>query len=294
MRLADVPPVPGVEHRHVQVNDILVHVAEAGRGPDLLLLHGWPQHWWEWRHLIPPLAKHYHVLAPDLRGWGWSDAPPGDYAKKTFAADILALLDSENIDRTRLIGHDWGGYTSFLLALEHPERIERMVCLDIPPPWGVRPQPRHIALPLFLSYQLLLATPLLGTRVMTSGNRFIRSIIRAGSARGARWSDPELDVYAEVLRERPRAAASSACYRTFLSRELPRTFSGRRYRPDDLTVPTLLLMGSESFLRMTVEPRKRRNLEVEEVARAGHFLPEEAPGQVLERALPFLSGGAES
>jgi pimeloyl-ACP methyl ester carboxylesterase len=77
------------------------------------------------------LAEDYRVLAPDLRGWGWSDAPRDDYAKATFAADILALMDAERLDRVSLLGHDWGGYTSFLLSLEHRERIERMIALDV-------------------------------------------------------------------------------------------------------------------------------------------------------------------
>ena len=134
MRLSDVPAVPGVEHRDVEVRGIRLHVAEAGAGPPLMLLHGWPQHWWCWRHLIPRLAERYRLLAPDLRGWGWSAAPPGDYAKAAFAADVLALMDLEGLDRVRIMGHDWGAYTAFLLALDHPERFERLVALDIAPP----------------------------------------------------------------------------------------------------------------------------------------------------------------
>src|SRR5215212_3618132 len=135
MRLEELPPVNGVRHRTVSVNGIDMHVAEAGDGPPLLLVHGWPQHWWCWRHLIPALSQRYRVLAPDLRGMGWSSAPEGPYDKQTFADDLLALLDAEGIERTRIIGHDWGGYASFLLALGHPERVERLVGLDIPPPW---------------------------------------------------------------------------------------------------------------------------------------------------------------
>src|SRR5947209_11944696 len=122
-----LPDVPGVDHREIDVNGVRLHVAQAGAGPPLLLLHGWPQHWWCWRELIPRLAGARRIIAPDLRGWGWSSAPPGDYAKATFAADVLALLDSEGLDQVDLIGHDWGGYAGFLLELSHPDRIRRMV-----------------------------------------------------------------------------------------------------------------------------------------------------------------------
>jgi pimeloyl-ACP methyl ester carboxylesterase len=274
-----------VKHRQVRVNGVLLHVAEAGSGPPLLLLHGWPQHWWCWRELIPALAEEHRVLAPDLRGWGWSEAPPGDYAKATFAADVAALLEVEGLERVKVIGHDWGGYTGFLLALDIPDRIERLVALDIPPPWGSPPQFRHLALPLLFSYQVLLATPGLGETAMTRSGRFVKAIIRGGS-RQRRWTDEELCVYADVLRQPARARASSACYRTFLTKEL--RLLRPRYRPRDLTVPTLLLMGAASAIKRVVNPRPSRNLDVELIDGAGHFLPEEAPTQVLDLARSFL------
>ena len=278
------PDIPGVTHRHVDTGQVRLHVAEAGNGPPLLLLHGWPQHWWCWRHVLGDLADRNHLLAPDLRGFGWSDAPPGSYAKRTFAADVLALLDAEGIDRIRIIGHDWGGYTALLLALEHPERVERVLALDIAPPWlqPSLPAPRHVALPLLASYQFLLATPVLGTRLLRSGPEFIRALIRAGSSPRARWTREELDTYANVLREPARAAASAACYRTFLIRELPRP----GHPP--LEVPTLLAMGAQSALTRIVRPRAERNLQVTTVASAGHFIPEESPQAVIALARRWL------
>jgi pimeloyl-ACP methyl ester carboxylesterase len=284
-----MPALEGVEHREVQLDSVRLHVAAAGSGPPLVLLHGWPQHWWCWRHLIGPLAQRYTVTAVDLRGWGWSQAPPGNYAKATFAADVLKLLDHEGWERVRLVGHDWGGYTAFLLALEHPQRVQRMVGLDIVPPWRGRFSPSQLGAPLFLSYQYLLASPL-GVPAMTRGRGFVRGIIRAASGPDHNWSDDELDAYADVLRDPARARASSACYRTFLLRELPGLLR-RAHRPESLRVPALLLMGGASALRRVADPVSGPNLTVSVIARAGHFLPEEAPGPVLDRALPFLDGG---
>lgn len=281
-----MPELPGVEHREVQLPGVTLHVAQAGTGPPLLLLHGWPQHWWSWRHLIAPLAEHHTVIVPDLRGWGWSQAPSGDYAKSTFAADIIALLDHDGLDRVRVIGHDWGGYTTFLLALAHPERIERAVALDIAAPWPAPLSPGSLRLPLLLSYQIVLASPL-GASVLRRGPGFVRRLIRLGSGPGMTWSRRELDIYAEVLREPARARASSACYRTFLTRELPASLRDGPRR-SELGVPLLLLMGGASLLNRTVAPRAGGNLEVQVIPRAGHFLPEEVPDEVLARALPFL------
>jgi pimeloyl-ACP methyl ester carboxylesterase len=292
MSPAAMPQVAGVRHRDVDLGEVRLHVAEAGSGPPLLLLHGWPQHWWSWRRLIPALARRYHVIVPDLRGWGWSSAPPGAYAKATWARDMLALLDADGLDRVRVIGHDWGGYVAFLMALMAPGRIERLVALDVAPPWlSGGPRPRHVLIPALASYQVLVGTPVLGPRTMTAGRAFVRGIIRAGSGPDVDWSDAELDVYADVLREPARAAASSACYRTFLTRELPGAIS-RGDRSEELRVPSLLVMGGRSALRLVLDPRPGPNLQVATIPGAGHFLPEEAPDAVLAHALPFFGGGA--
>jgi pimeloyl-ACP methyl ester carboxylesterase len=198
---------------------------------------------------------------------------------------VLALLEAEGLQRVKLIGHDWGAFTGFLLALEHAERVERMVALDIAPPWAPRPRLRQLALPLLVSYQVLLATPVLGAAAMTRSNAFVRAMIRGGS-RLRRWTDAELDVYAEVLRDPARARASSACYRTFLTRELPGLAGS--YRPRDLQVPTLLIMGAASPIHRVLDPQPSSNLRVETIDCAGHFLPEEAPDRVLDLALDFL------
>jgi pimeloyl-ACP methyl ester carboxylesterase len=288
MQLSEVPAVPGVTHRFVQAGDVRLHVAESGDGPPLLLLHGWPQHWWCWRHVIPTLSGRFRVMAVDLRGWGWSDAPPGAYAKQELADDIVALLDAEGLERVSMIAHDWGAYVAFLLALGHPRRLERLLALDIVPPWpsAARIGPRVASL---LAYQLAVATPLLGPRTMTVSNHFVRTIIRLGSGRDARWTDAELDIYAGVLRERARARATSACYRTFLTRELRARPAGRT-RVERLDVPTRLLMGSDSLLGSLLAEQAVDGLEVFRIARAGHFLAEEAPEQVLEHAQSFLPG----
>jgi len=285
------PALPGVRHEHVDVPGVRIHVARAGASdaPPLVLLHGWPQHWWCWRHILPALAEDHRVLAPDLRGWGWSEAPAGDYSKATLADDVLALIDAECFDRVDVIGHDWGGYVGYLLALEHPERIRRLTVLDVPPPWLRTPRPRHLALPLLGSYQALIGAPVIGTRAVTAGGGLlVRQLIAGGSGPSMRWSDAELDAYAGVLSDPARARASSACYRTFLTRELPWTVLNG-HGADELDVPTLLAMGEKSPLWRVLAPRPSRNLPVEKIAGAGHFLPEEAPREVLALAIAHFS-----
>ena len=130
-----IPERPGVEHRFVEAGGLRVHVAEAGSGDPVVLQHGWPQHWLLWRKLIPALAESYRVICPDLRGLGWTDAPPTGYEKEQLASDLLALVDALGYERVRVVGHDWGGFVAFLAALRAPERFERFCCLGSPTPW---------------------------------------------------------------------------------------------------------------------------------------------------------------
>src|SRR4051812_23862934 len=278
MRLEDLPPVPGVQHRFVDTGEVRLHVAEAGdaEAPPLLLVHGWPQHWWSWRKVIPPLAERYRVLAVDLRGWGWSDAPPGPYFKQTFADDLLAFLDAEGIDRTTILSHDWGGYASFLLAMDHPDRVERLTVLDVPPPWPPPLRPALVLMPAMLSYQLPIVTA--GYPLHRNG-QLVRTVLKLGSGSNFDFTEQEIGAFVEPLREPARARASVNCYRTLLLHEAGRT--GRR--ADELRVPTLLLMANGLFYKVA-RPDPTPTLRVEKLPGSGHFLAEERPDEVLERS----------
>ncbi|MBK8459037.1 MAG: alpha/beta hydrolase [Micropruina sp.] len=129
------PPLDGVEHRFVELPGLRVHVAEAGAGEPLILLHGFPEHWWGWRKVIPALAEHYHLVAPDLRGAGWTDAPGHGYTEGQLVADVVALLDTLGLDRVHLVGLDIGGILGYRLCLDHPERVRRFICIAAPHPY---------------------------------------------------------------------------------------------------------------------------------------------------------------
>ena len=126
---------------------------------------------------------------------------------------------------------------------------------------------------------------------MTTSASFIRAVIRGGST-ARRWSTEELDCYANVLRQPARARASSACYRTFLTSEGPALASGR-YRPDDLCVDTLLLLGQLSPIHQVLRPQPTSRMTIEVIEGAGHFLPEEAPDAVLRHITRFLAAASD-
>jgi pimeloyl-ACP methyl ester carboxylesterase len=280
-----MPDVDGVEHRHVDVGGLRLHVAEAGDGEPLVMLHGWPQHWFMWRKLIPTLAERYRVICPDMRGFGWSDAPPGRYEKKTLARDVLRLIEVLGLERVRLVGHDWGGFAGFLACLREPERFERSAALSIVSPWYRAPiSPLLVA---GLAYQGPLVAPLVGPRVASMPS-FTRLVLQLGSDRA--FDDGELAAYADRFRDPARALASTRLYRSFQWLELPSMSLGR-YVDGRMTVPTLgiygerdILIGDDSF--ESARPHTD-SLRIERIPGA-HFIPEEAPDEVLRLLLPFL------
>jgi pimeloyl-ACP methyl ester carboxylesterase len=251
-----------------------------------MLVHGWPQHWYAWRKVIPLLAQDRRVIAPDLRGFGWSDAPPGPYDKQQLADDLYALLDALELDQVDLIAHDWGGWAAFLLALDHPERIRSYVPLNIGTPWPAPPSPRAALGIWRLWYQVLLATPGLG-RLVIQRTDFVKRMFAAGAVHPEAWTAEDLESFAAVLREPARTNASQRLYRTFLARELVPYLAGRN-KGRRLRVPTRMLHGTRD-LAITKdnigewEPWAD-DMQIEFRDDSSHFIAEELPEFVAERA----------
>ncbi|SFV05465.1 Pimeloyl-ACP methyl ester carboxylesterase [Methylobacterium sp. 174MFSha1.1] len=122
--------MPLITHHTIRANGIRQHYLEAGSGPPVVLLHGFPETSYAWRYQIPPLSRHYRVIAPDLRGYGETDKPASGYDKRTMAQDLVALLDALGIDRIALVGHDRGARVATRFAKDHPGRLDRLVVMD--------------------------------------------------------------------------------------------------------------------------------------------------------------------
>jgi pimeloyl-ACP methyl ester carboxylesterase len=281
--LPPLPELPGVTHRYEVVDGVRLHYAEAGEGEPLLLVHGWPEHWWMWRAFIPRLAERFRVIAPDLRGHGWSDKPDGSYEKAVLRDDVLGLLDVLGIERVRWVGHDWGAWTGMLAALERPERIERFVAMSVPHPWrGFDARAAAVT----LAYQPIVGGP--AGQVAVEHLGFVRLVLRAGRSIGA-FSEEEIDVYDSVQRDPDTAAATVRIYRDFMLRELPGLVRGR-FDDAHLSVPTLWLVGSEDVIARSGDGYRAHadDMTLETIEGANHFLPEEKPDVVLEKLLAFL------
>ena len=274
----DIPHVAGVDHELVDAGGLRTHVALAGAGHPVVLLHGWPQHWYLWRDVIPIVAPHARVIAPDFRGFGWTEVTKRGYEKDQLKRDVLALLDELGVEEFTLAGHDWGGYVGFHLALEHPERVKAFLALNVLPPWP--PRDRRVALDAWrFLYMPVLSTPGLGGW--------------AGRTVGARGIPEQArDAFASRLGGE-RARATERLYRTFFLRELPRLLRGR-YSAADLRVPTRLVFGQRDVVLTTraVEDAAAQSdsIELELVADATHFVVDEKPELVADRLLSLLPG----
>jgi pimeloyl-ACP methyl ester carboxylesterase len=285
-----------VAHRQVVIEaadgPLELHLAEAGSGPPLLLIHGWPQHAEVWRHVIPLLAADFRLLMPDLRGFGSSAVPAGGFDPARFAADAIALLDALEIERAGVIGHDWGGFAAYLVGLRHPERVTGLVVCNAPHPWA-KPEPRGLLELWRLWYVLLVASPI-GARVVASRG-FIPWFLRLGGRRHV-FDDEQAERYAAPLREPARARASQRLYRHYLRAVyeiyIRRSLSGRR-----LTVPARAVFGAEDFyiaVANTLHGEEHADdWSLRLLEGVGHWTPEERPGAVAEAARELFSPAGE-
>ncbi|WP_446663814.1 alpha/beta fold hydrolase [Flexivirga sp. B27] len=277
-----------LEHRKVDTGRVRLHVVEAGDGPPVLLLHGWPQHWYAWRHVIPRLARSHRVIALDLRGAGDSDAPTTGYATDDLVADVIALLDALDLPAVDIVGHDRGGSLAFRLALEHPDRVRRLVALNAVHPYSqLRRMAPHAWRYLWTPF---VETRLVGRWVLRHCPWFLRRLLRAGVSDRAAMPREAVETYVASVRRPPYARAGEELMHEFAYHEiLPMLRHPERRR---LETPTLLLVGGADRLTppgmLGDATPYTDQLTIEQVEGVGHHLPEERPELVAERILAHL------
>ncbi|WP_330335399.1 alpha/beta hydrolase (plasmid) [Streptomyces sp. NBC_00536] len=289
-RTPPMPELEGVQHHYVDVRGVRLHVAEAGRGTPVVLLHGFPQHWYGWRRLIPLLAGDHRLICVDLRGFGWSEAPAGGYDTDSRVADVLALMDGLGLERAALIGHDWGAWTGFHLCLRAPERFSHFLALNMLHPWPLH----HRLMPQAWRfwYTALLEQPLLGRWVLRNRPAFTRYLMRKGVTDPAVWEPAVLDGFVTSSREPDRARAGEALHRAFALRDIAKLLLGS-FKKHRLTTPTVIMAGAHDFMLppsvLSGAGRHADDLRVEVLADCGHYLHEERPDLVAETARTLFS-----
>lgn len=283
-----LPPVAGVTHSWVDAGGLRMHMAQFGPadGRPVVLVHGWPQHWYAWRHVLPLLPSDVRVLMPDLRGFGWTAAPRHGYGKEQMALDLLAALEVLRVGPAVLVGHDWGGWLTYLAALRAPDRVHAVLGLAILPPAALSIPVRDLKR---FAYQPALAAPFVSSWGLRSPLGLVARALHAGSATDYRHETDALTTYGEVLREPERARASARIYRQFLLRDVIKMQSGRY--ADRLPMPARLLLGD---LDPVIRPRfvpVESSYSVAVLEGVGHSLPEEAPAAVAAEIASLVRHG---
>jgi pimeloyl-ACP methyl ester carboxylesterase len=276
--------VRGVRHRSIAVNGTSLHIAEAGEAGNapVLLLHGFPQHWYVWSDLMPLLARTRHVIAPDLRGFGWSDASKRGYSTSQRVADVLALLDDLQVTRVDVVGHDWGGWLGFRLALDHPDRVNRLVSISMVHPWVMQ---RHLIPNLWRWWITApFEIPGLGGWVLRRRPRFTEWLMARDAANPAVWTRERRAVYSTVASEPVHAEAGRRLHSQLVLRDIPRLLLGRDRRVG-LGAQTLIIGGENDALlppRVLTPPARFAARITVQTIPGGHFLVDENPEQVFE------------
>jgi pimeloyl-ACP methyl ester carboxylesterase len=291
----DTAPETALRHHRARLNGVHLHWVEAGptAGKAVILLHGFPEFWYSWRHQIPALAAAgFRAVALDMRGYGDSSKPPrvSDYRIETLVADVAAVIDHFG-GRAHLVGHDWGGIVAWYAWMWVGDRLDRLVVLNAPHPAAYLREVRKPRQALRSYYAFLFQLPWLPEAVIAADDfRLLRRLFREGPIRP--FSDGEIDAYVRAFSGRGGLTGPINYYRAAL-RGGP-TALERRVKPID--VPTLLLWGLRDRylvpeLTDGLEPQVR-DLRVERHAAATHWLQHDEPDWVSERIIGFLRGSA--
>ncbi|MEV6927987.1 alpha/beta hydrolase [Dactylosporangium sp. NPDC051485] len=269
-----------ITHRFIDAGGVRTHVAEAGDGDPILLLHGFPQHWYAWSRVIPHLAPGYRVLCPDFAGSGRSAPPDGRVSTRQRVNQLLALLDALDLDRVRLAGHDWGAWTGFALCLRAPERVTHFAALNMMHPW---PQHRRLVAHAWrFWYTALIEYPFAGRRVLQHYPAVARRLLRGV---------PDAEEFVAASRTPVAARAGQQLHWSFVTDDIPDLVRGR-YRRQRLTVPTLLLAGGRDRIIAPGMLSAAANVRIEVIDHAGHQLPHEAPEEVAMRIRAHVESSA--
>lgn len=286
------PRIDGAEvnHRYIDIGGLNIHIAEAGEGEPLIMLHGWPQHWYMWKKQIPLFAKHFKVIVPDIRGFGWSDAPPDGYTKDELADDLVKLIHKLGYKESFLLSHDWGGWIGFIAAAKNPGLIKRHFACNIPPIWP-KLDLKLIPATIKLTYMIPIALPYFGPKILKSG-MYPKFVFKRGNTRKEGWTEEEMNVFTDRFKDASRAKASSKLYRDFVLKEYIPLGLGK-YKKYHLETPTYVLFGTKDCQVSTAFLRGYQkyvdDLNVERITDAGHFIVDEKPDLINERALKFFT-----
>jgi pimeloyl-ACP methyl ester carboxylesterase len=275
---------------YIRTGDLVQHVVIGGEGPPLLLVHGWPQTWYAWRLVMPTLARDFRVIAPDQRGRGLTGKPADGYDTGTLAGDLAALMDALGHQKFAVAGHDTGMVISYALAADHRDRVQALAVAEAVLP-GVQPSPL-LFLPSALNQQLF---HLMFNRLPTTNEQLVQGRediyfgfifdVEAGVTKLPGYA---VEIYIDNLASVPGALRGSfGFYRAWDAT----TMQNQQRAATKLTLPVLAVGGAESAgagvgATMLLAAG---NVQTVVIPGAGHWVAEQAPGQMLAALTAFLA-----
>ena len=273
------------QSKFAEVNGVRLHYLIAGKGDPVVLLHGYAQTSHMWLPLIARLADKHTVIAPDLRGFGQSSAPPGGFTKAAMAQDIHALMKSLRYDRIRLVGHDIGLMVAYAYAAQYSNEVDRLVLMEAFLP-GIGDWNSVFLLRDLWHFHFYGKTPL---ALVTGRERIYLEHFWNDFAADPKKSVPEKDreFYAKAYAQPGHMAAGMEVFRAFPKDA--EDFAG--FAKNKLSMPLLVLSGEKAGGPFLIEQGKMvaTNVEGELIKGRGHWLMEEAPDQVTPKLVEFLN-----
>jgi pimeloyl-ACP methyl ester carboxylesterase len=275
--------------RYVDTGQVRLHAVTGGDGPPLLLVHGWPQLWYQFRMIMPGLARDFSVVAVDQRGIGLSDKPEGGYDTATLASDLVALMDELGHQRFALYGTDVGMPIAYALAADYRDRVDRLAVSEAPLP-GISPSP-----PLFLPPQLnamlwhlaFNQLPTINEQLVTGREDIFFGAEFDASAGTHKLPGDAVRYYIDILKDPDHLRGSFEFYRA-----IPTTTAQNQKREERrLTLPVLAIGGAESSGEGVGNTMRLAADDVQTVilADCGHWVAEQAPEQLLAALTTFLA-----
>lgn len=285
-----------IRHGFASVNGIRLHYAEAGGASDLvILLHGFPEFWYSWRKQLEALSGGFHAVAPDLRGYNLSDKPSrvADYKIDKIVADVIGLIDHFGANQATIVGHDWGAGVAWAVAQKHPERVSKLVVLQVPiaAAWRANMSVKQL---LRSWYMFFFQIPRLPEWVIRRNDfqaieqTFTEKVIRKNS-----FTADDIERYKEAARQPGALTGPLNYYRANVIERLlpPKRASGESRK---IKVPTLFIFAEQDFAVVPATVRgldKYIDAEYREVRiqNCGHWVQNEAAVEVNEALLEFLN-----
>ncbi|MEH2390146.1 MAG: alpha/beta hydrolase [Nostoc sp.] len=277
------------KHDYITTNGVTLHYVTQGEGPLMLMLHGFPEFWYSWRHQIPEFAQDFKVVALDLRGYNDSDKPTEQsaYVMDEFIQDVEGVIKALGYQKCVLVGHDWGGAIAWNFVYAHPEMVEQLIILNLPHPakfaQGLR-TPQQL---LRSYYMFIFQLPWLPELLLQSSDyQAIETAFKGTAANKSAFTKADIDAYKDAAAKRGALTAMLNYYRNI--------FQQRMLNPNwgILKVPTLMIWGENDTAlgkELTYDTAAYvKDFQIKYIPNCGHWVQQEQPELVNQYMREFL------